>query len=73
MRSGFESEFRMAAGSRASLPVMPDKKSEPTQKTQPKKGEPVEIPVPTSRDVLDLMKRVSGRRSQGDKPRENES
>jgi hypothetical protein len=52
---------------------MADKKPEPTQKTQPKKGDPVEIPVPTRKDVLDLMKGVSGRRSQGDEPRENES
>jgi hypothetical protein len=52
---------------------MADEKQEPTQKTQPKRGEPGEIPVPTRQDVLDLMKDVSGRRSQGDEPRENES
>jgi hypothetical protein len=54
-------------------PSVADKKPEPTQKTQPEKGEPVEIPIPARKDVLDLMKGVSERRSQGDEPRENES
>lgn len=36
---------------------MSDKKEKPTQKTKPKKGKPVEIPIPTKRDVLrDLVK-----------------
>ncbi len=34
-----------------------DDKQEPTQKTQPKRGKPVEIPVPTREDVMrDLAK-----------------
>ena len=30
-----------------------------TQLTQPKKGEPVEIPVPKREDVLDALERVA--------------
>jgi hypothetical protein len=34
-----------------------DHDAQPTQKTQPKKGDPVEIPIPTRDAVLrDLMK-----------------
>jgi hypothetical protein len=40
-----------------------------TQKTRPKKGKPVEIPVPTRKQVFDLIEGVSGRRrSAGKKP-----
>ncbi len=28
------------------------------QKTRPKKGKPVEIPIPTRKEVLDLMRKV---------------
>lgn len=30
-----------------------------TQLTQPKKGEPIEIPVPSERDVMDLLEKVA--------------
>ena len=33
-----------------------------TQKTRPKKGKPVEIPVPTHKEVEDLMRGVTGLR-----------
>ena len=33
-----------------------------TQKTRPKKGKPVEIPVPTHKEVEDLMRGVTGKR-----------
>jgi len=32
------------------------------QKTQPKKGKPVEIPVPTRKEVFDFMRSVTGKR-----------
>jgi hypothetical protein len=32
---------------------------QPTQQTQPKKGEPVEIPVPTKRDVMALLEKAA--------------
>jgi hypothetical protein len=35
---------------------MPD---DPTQPTQPKKGEPVDIPVPSRRQVEDALERVA--------------
>lgn len=35
---------------------------ESTQKTRPKKGKPVEIPVPTHKEVEDLMRGVTGQR-----------
>ena len=43
--------------------------AQPTQKTQPrKKGEkPVDIPIPTRKEVSDLMRSVAGKRpSAGD-------
>jgi hypothetical protein len=33
--------------------------SEPTQQTQPKKGEPIEIPVPKRKDVLDFLEKTA--------------
>jgi hypothetical protein len=51
---------------------MADKNQEPTQQAQPRKGELAEIPLPTRKDVVDLMKGVSGRRSQGDEPKTSE-
>jgi hypothetical protein len=36
--------------------------AQPTQKTQPKKGKPVEIPVPKRKEVLEFMRGVSGKR-----------
>jgi hypothetical protein len=38
---------------------MADKKPEPTQKTQPKKGEPVEIPVPKRSTIDRLLKKAA--------------
>lgn len=34
-------------------------KDEPKQKTRPKKGEPVEIPVPKKRDVMRSLRKVA--------------
>lgn len=39
--------------------MMADEKREPTQKTHPKKGKPVEIPVPKRREIEDLLTRAS--------------
>jgi hypothetical protein len=36
-----------------------DHGSQPTQRTQPKKGKPVEIPVPKKRDVLSFLEKVA--------------
>ena len=43
---------------------MADMKRQPerTQKTRPKKGKPVEIPIPTRKQVFDLIEGVSGKR-----------
>jgi hypothetical protein len=38
---------------------MAQKRREPTQKTQPKKGEPVEIPVPKRGEVDRLLKKAA--------------
>jgi len=38
---------------------MANHRSQPTQKTQPKKGEPVEIPVPKREDFDRLLKKVA--------------
>jgi hypothetical protein len=35
------------------------RKRQPTQKTQPKKGEPLEIPVPKREDFDKLVKKVA--------------
>jgi hypothetical protein len=40
---------------------MADERREPTQKTRPKKGEPIEIPVPKRSDFEKLLKRVEKR------------
>jgi hypothetical protein len=37
---------------------MAAKKSQPTQKTQPKKGEPVEIPVPSRQSFIRNLNRA---------------
>jgi hypothetical protein len=34
-------------------------KQAPKQKTRPKKGEPVEIPVPKKRDVMGVLRRAA--------------
>jgi hypothetical protein len=36
-----------------------DKAAEPTQKTQPKKGEPVEIPVPKVSTIRAAIRKVA--------------
>ncbi len=36
---------------------------QPQQKTRPKKGEPVEIPVPKKRDVMGVLRRAALRRT----------
>jgi hypothetical protein len=41
---------------------MAQDKREPTQKTRPKKGEPVEIPVPKREDFEKLVRRSATRR-----------
>jgi hypothetical protein len=33
--------------------------AKPTQLTQPKKGKPIEIPVPTERDVMELLEKAA--------------
>ncbi len=38
---------------------MEDHDSEPTQHTRPKKGDPVEIPVPTKGDVMGFLEKVA--------------
>lgn len=43
-----------------------DSDSEPKQQTRPKKGKPLEIPVPTRKEVFDLMRGVSGKRPSDD-------
>lgn len=40
--------------------------AEPTQKTQPKKGKAIEIPVPTRKEVFDFMRSVTGKRPSAD-------
>jgi hypothetical protein len=37
-------------------------KPKPTQKTRPKRGKPIEIPVPTRKEVEDFMRGVTGKR-----------
>lgn len=41
---------------------MAEKRSPEIQKTRPNKGKPVEIPVPTRKEVFDLIEGVPGRR-----------
>jgi hypothetical protein len=43
----------------ATLGAMDSNAREPTQQTQPKQGEPIEIPVPKKRDVLDFLEKVA--------------
>jgi hypothetical protein len=42
-------------------------KKQPKQKTQPKKGEPVEIPVPKRKQFEDLLRRAALRRTSSSK------
>jgi hypothetical protein len=41
------------------LPRMAENEQQPTQKTRPKKGEPMEIPVPTREDFMRDLKKVA--------------
>jgi hypothetical protein len=34
-------------------------KPEPTQQTQPKKGKPIEVPVPKRGDVMDFLEKTA--------------
>jgi hypothetical protein len=47
-----------ASGS-GTLLAMEDHEREPTQPTQPKKGEPIEIPVPKRKDVMDFLEKTA--------------
>lgn len=38
------------------------KEEAPSQPTQPKRGKPIEIPVPTRKEVFDFMRGVTGKR-----------
>ncbi len=53
------SQRMQAFAPNAALPsiVMTDHEPEPTQQTKPKKGEPIEIPVPKKRDVRTSWRR----------------
>jgi hypothetical protein len=48
--------------------------SQPTQQTRPKKGEPVEIPVPKKGDVMDFLEKTAKlpdpERTEEDRPTE---
>jgi hypothetical protein len=37
----------------------PSQESEPTQQTRPKKGEPIEIPVPKKGDVMSFLEKTA--------------
>jgi hypothetical protein len=59
-----ESGFRQQGGGELGhryAPRMADDSTErePTQQTQPKKGEPVEIPVPKKCDVMSFLQKVA--------------
>ena len=46
---------------------MADKPTEKTQKTQPKKGEPIEIPIPTESQIAkDFTKIATAKKDDGD-------
>jgi hypothetical protein len=47
---------------------MADDKREPTQRTQPKNGEPVEIPVPKRSEFDELLGRAEKRSATGRRP-----
>ncbi len=40
----------------------------PTQKTRPKKGKPIDIPIPTRKEVSDLMRKVAGKPPSASRP-----
>ena len=43
--------------------------SPPSQGTRPKRGKSVEIPVPTRKEVFDLMEGVTGKRPSDGSPK----
>ncbi len=45
-----------------SSPGMADDKPQPKQKTQPKKGKPVEIPVPKRKEFEDVLSAAAKKR-----------
>lgn len=48
---------------------MSSEPTQETQQTQPKKGEPVEIPIPSKEQILeDFEKIAAGKRKGGDAP-----
>jgi len=49
-----------------------DHDAEPTQQTQPKKGEPITIPVPEKGDVLDFLEKVAHTPDPDGGPRDRE-
>jgi hypothetical protein len=38
---------------------MPNNEPQPTQQTKPKKGRPIEIPVPKKGDVMDFLEKAA--------------
>lgn len=57
---GLLAAFSAAWPSGASiLGVADDPEPRPTQLTRPRKGKPVEIPVPSERDVMGLLEKVA--------------
>jgi hypothetical protein len=58
--AGF-SQNRQRRRVRVGLEVLPGNDQKPTQKTQPKKGKPVEIPVPKRSDFDKLLERAEKR------------
>jgi hypothetical protein len=44
---------------------------EPRQKTRPKRGKPIDIPVPTRKEVEDFMRGATGKRSSGTRAPKN--
>lgn len=62
---------RPTTHSRGNLKVVPEKHDpEPKQKTRPKKGKPIEIPVPTRKEVGDLMRKVAGKPPSASRPKQ---
>jgi hypothetical protein len=48
---------------------MADKKPEPTQKSRPKEGDPVEIPMPKRKDFDKLLERATQKTLKGREPK----
>ena len=52
---------------------MSDHEDEPTQKTTPKKGEPVEIPVPAKSQIMRDFEKIAVARREADDESDTES